>query len=228
MQRSLLTLMAAGILLAGLATAAAAADVKMAVVDIESVSSQYKELIDRQQELGAWVQDRKSFLAAMQDFMFVSSEEFQEASRILQVPQTQWSAEQKKREGELRGISTANEKKFLDLQAKPARTPEEQNQYSVLRETFQARDQDLKAVSLTFDQQLKAKRDEVQGKLVTNVRSVIEKVARDSGYQLVLDKSAVYYVAAPIDDITEQVLKSLNAGTPAAPGAANVNPPAPQ
>lgn len=201
---------------------AAAADVKMAVVDIDSVSAQYKELTDRQAELGAWVQEKKTYLGAMQDFMFVSGEEFQEASRIAQAPRAQWSEEQKKREAELRGISGNNEKKFLDLQAKPARTAEEQNQFSTLRDTFQARDRDLKAISTEFDKQLKEKRDEVQGKLVASVRTVIEKVSKDKGYQLVIDKSAVYFVAAPIDDITEEVLKALNAT-----GAANANPPKP-
>ena len=206
---------------------AAAADVKMAVVDIDSVSAQYKELTDRQAELGAWVQDKKGYLAAMQDFMFVSGEEFQEASRIYQVPKAQWSEEQKKREVELRGVSGNNEKKFLDMQAKPARTAEEQNQFSTLRDTFQARDRDLKAISAEFDKQLKQKRDDVQGKLVASVRAVIEKVSKEKGYQLVIDKSAVYFVAAPIDDITEEVLKALNAAGAAAPGAANGNPPKP-
>ncbi|MBU0607689.1 MAG: OmpH family outer membrane protein, partial [Armatimonadetes bacterium] len=221
--------LAAVILALGLSPAlAAAADLKMAVVDIDSISAQYTELTSRQAELGAWVQDKKSYLASMQDFMFVSGEEFQEASRIYQVARAQWTDEQKKREAELRKISGDNEKKFLDLQAKPARTAEEQNQFSTLRDTFQARDRDLKAISAEFDKQLKQKRDEVQTKLVASVRAVIEKVSKDKGYQLVIDKSAVYFIAAPIDDITAEVLKSLNAGGATTPGAANGNPPKPQ
>lgn len=229
MSRSLLCRIATLALLWGvMAGLASAADLKMAVVDIDRVSSQYKELTERQAELGAWVQDKKNYLSAMQDFMFVSGEEFKEASRIYQVVKSQWTEEQKKREAELRSVSGNNEKKFLDLQAKPARTPEEQNQFNTLRDIFQARDRDLKAISAEFDKQLKQRRDEVQGKLVASVRAVIEKVAKEKGYQLVIDKSAVYFVTAPIDDITEEVLKSLNAAGAAAPGAANANPPKPQ
>jgi outer membrane protein len=223
MSRRLLCGLFAAIILVGLsATLAAAADIKMAVVDIDSVSSQYKDLTDKQAELGAWVKEKRDYLAAMQDFMFVSGEEFQEASRIYQVAKAQWSDAQKKREPELRTVSGNNEKKFLDLQAKPGRTAEEQNQFNTLRDIFQARDRDLKAISAEFDKQLKAKREEVQGKLVQSVRKVIEKVAGEKGYQLVIDKSAVYFVAAPVDDITDEVLKSLNAGG-AAP-AATPNP----
>jgi outer membrane protein len=229
MTRSLLCSIVAVALTLGLSAGlAAAAEIKMAVVDIDSVSAQYTELTSRQAELGTWVQEKKGYLGAMQDFMFVSGEEFQEASRIYQAPKAQWSEEQKKREAELRSVSGNNEKKFLDLQAKPARTPEEQNQFSTLRDTFQARDRDLKAISAEFDKQLKQKRDDVQGKLVASVRAVIEKVSKEKGYQLVIDKSAVYFVAAPIDDITEEVLKSLNAGATPTPGAANGNPPNPQ
>jgi Skp family chaperone for outer membrane proteins len=202
---------------------AGAADLKVAVVDIDKVSGQYKELIDRQQELGAWVQERKTYLSSLQEFMFVSGDEFQEAARIYNVPKAQWSAEQKKREGELRKVSGDNEKKFLDLQAKPSRTPEEQNQYNTLRDTFQARDTDLKAISRTFDEQLKTKRDEVQSQLVGNVRTVIETIAKAKGYTLVVDKTVVYFVSAPIDDITEEVLKALNAAGAAGPGAAGGN-----
>ena len=153
---------------------------KVAVVDIDLVSGQYKELTDRQAELAAWVNDKKSFLNVMQDFMFVSNDEFQEAVRIYQVPKTQWSEEQKKREVDLRKVSGDNEKKFLDLQAKPARSAEEQNQFNTLRDTFQARDRNLKEISRTFDEQLRGRREEVQGKLVTNVRAVIETLAKDT------------------------------------------------
>lgn len=201
------------------------AELKIAVVDIDQISGQYKELLDRQQELNKWVQEKKDFLNELQDFMFLSAEEFQEMARLLQIPKAQWTEEQKKRESELRNISANNEKKYLDLQAKPNRTAEEQNQFNTLREMFLARDRDLKALSNTFDQQLKKQREEIQGKLVGNVRAAIEAVAKAKGYQLVLDKSAVYFVTAPVEDITSEVLKSLNSAG-AASGAPNATPPA--
>ena len=224
--RFLIALVVTAALLALCASLAVAQTLKVAVVDIDLVSAQYKELTDRQAELGAWVTDKKNFLNAMQDFMFVSNDEFQEAVRVYQIPRNQWSEEQKKREGDLRKVSGDNEKKFLDLQAKPSRSAEEQNQFNTLRDTFQARDRDLKAISKTFDDQLKVKREEVQGKLVTNVRAVIEDLAKTRGYTLVLDKSAAYFAVAPVDDITDDVLKGLNAAAAAAPAAVPAATPA--
>ena len=66
----------------------------------------------------------------------------------------------------------------------------------------------------------------MQGKLVTNVRAVIENLAKTRGYTLVLDKSAAYFAVAPVDDITDDVLKGLNAA--AAPAAAPAAPAAPK
>ena len=225
-KRLLTALVVSFALLALCASFAAAQTLKVAVVDIDLVSAQNKELTDRQAELGAWVTDKKNFLNAMQDFMFVSSDEFQEAARVYQIARPQWSEDQKRREADLRKVSGDNEKKFLDLQAKPARSAEEQNQFNTLRDTFQARDRDLKAISKTFDDQLKVRREEVQGKLVTNVRAVIENLAKTRGYTLVLDKSAAYFAVAPVDDITDDVLKGLNAA--AAPAAAPAAPAAPK
>lgn len=213
----LLTALTLTLVTAGLA---AAQTLKVAVVDIDAVSARYKELVDRQQELGAWVADKKSFLNVMQDFMFVSSDEFQEAARIYNVPKAQWNDQQKKREADLRAVSTGNEKKYMDLQAKPTRTAEEQNQFSTLRDTVQARELDLKAISRTFDEQLKKNRDEVQTKLVAKVRTVIEDLAKARGFTLVLDKSAAYFSVAPVEDVTEDVLKGLNTAGAAAPAPA--------
>lgn len=205
-------------------TVCQAQTLKVAVVDMDSISQQYKELTDRQAELQNWVKDRKSFLNTLQDFMFLSSDEFQEIGRILQTPKEQWTEPQKAREAQLRRIGEDNERRFLDLQAMAARKPEEQNQYNVLRDTFQARDRDLKAISRTFDDQLRARRDELQGKLATNVQKVIEQLAKTQGFTFVLDKSVVYFAADTVVDITAEVLKSLNvagAGTAAPGGAEN-------
>lgn len=218
--RGTLILLAAILLSAPLALAA---DMKIAVVDIDSVSAKYKELNDKQAELGAWVREKRDYIEAMKEFMFVSKTEFEEVSRIYNGPRDKWTPEQTKRDGEIKQISSDNEKRFVDLQALPSRTPEQQNQYNVLRDTFEARGKDLDAIRAEFDRQLKERREAVQGKLVGNVRAVIEKTAKDKGYTMVLDKSAVYFVTAPIDDITDDILKALNAGA-----AADAQPAPPQ
>lgn len=205
---------------------------KLAIVDMDAISQQYKELADQQTELQKWVSERRAFLAAMQDFMFVSSEEFQEVGRLYQTPQEQWTEEQKKRESELRKIAEDNERKFLDLQAKPSRTAEEQNAYSTLRDTYQARDRDLAAVSRAFDDELRGRRGEVENRLSGNVRQVIAKIGEEQGLTAVFDKAIVFYFSAEVKDITEDVIKALNAGAaapaPAAEGGGGEAPaPAP-
>jgi Skp family chaperone for outer membrane proteins len=214
------------------ASLASAQELKLAVVDMDAISQQYKELADQQTELQNWVKERRAFLNAMQDFMFVSGEEFQELGRLYQVPNAQWNDEQKKREGEVRKIAEDSEKRFLDLQAKPARTAEEQNAYNVLRDTYQARERDLTAITRAFDDELRVRRGEVQDKLSGNVRTVIEQVGKAQGLNAVFDRAVVFYFSAELKDITEDVLKALNAGgaapAPAAGGGGGAAPaPAP-
>ena len=213
---------AVALLLVLTASLTSAQTYKIAVVDMQLISDQYKELGDRQKELEAWIQEKKALISALQEFMFVSAEEFQEAVRVYQVPKNQWTDVQTKREAELRKISTDNEKRFLDLQAKPSRTAEEQNQFNTDRETAQARERDLTAISRAFEDELKTKTDQVQVKLGGNVRGVIETVAKAKGYTLVLDKRAVFYSVAPVEDMTSEVLKALNtAAGPATAGGGN-------
>lgn len=215
MQRSLIALMVvAGLFVAG-ACLAQAQPLKLGIVDMDAVGTQYKDLSDRQMELQNWVKERRAFLNAMQDFMFISSDEFAEVAKIFETPKAQWTDVQKTREAAVRKIAEDNERKFLDLQAKPNRTAEEQNVYNTMRDTFQARDRDLKAFSRTFDDQLKQRRDEVQEKLAGSVRAAIEQYAKAQGFNAVFDKSVVFYAGEPLVDITAEILKALNAGKPA-------------
>jgi len=209
---------------AGVAPRATAQELKIAVVDVDKIGDQYKELADRQKELQELAKQGKAVVAALQGLYFVSADEFQEGARIYQTPADQWTDAQKKREAELRKISTDNERIFYDLRAKPNRTAQETNQFNVLYDTAQARDRDCKAMAQAFDEELRKKREEVQQKLVANVRVVIEKVAKAMGLTIVLDKTAVLYVVAPVVDITNDVLKELNVG--AEPGKGGGNAPA--
>lgn len=196
----------------GFITSACAQELKIAVVDIDQVSDEYRELAEKQQELQNWVNEKRAFMENIQLYLFVSSEEFQEVITIHQTPRAQWSEEQKKREADLRKVSEENERIFRELQAKPARTAQEQNQFNTLSDTLDARDRDMQVIASTFHQELQKRRDGLQTQLVDNVRAVIEAAAKAKNFTLVLDKSAVFYSATPIEDLTADILQRLNQG----------------
>jgi Skp family chaperone for outer membrane proteins len=204
---------------------ACAQTMKIAVVDMDAVSDQYKEFVDKQAELQAWVAEKKGLITALQEFMFLSSSEFQEIINIYQTRKSNWTDAQRKREAELRKVSDDNEKRFLDLQAKTGRTAEEQNQFNTLRDTYQARDADMGKFSKQLEDELKTKRLEIQTKMVGNLRTVIETVSKAHACTLVIDKSAVHYFAAPVEDLTADVLKALNGTVPTTPPAGGGNAP---
>jgi len=204
-----------------------AQELKLAVVDMDAISAQYKALLDEQTALRNWVSERQTFLRAMENFLYVSSEEFAEAGRIYSVPQAQWTDAQKQREATLRKLSEDNERKLLDLQAKPSRTQEEQSAYNMLRDTVDARSRELDAVSQSYNEELGTRRNEVTGRLLDQVQAAIVEIAKTGGYSAVFEKAIVLHFAAPVVDITPDVLKALETKAAAAGGAAPAPAPAP-
>lgn len=60
-----------------------------------------------------------------------------------------------------------------------------------------------------YQRELSAKHNAEMQKLYTKVRGVIEKVAKDSGYDLVLQKETTPYASSKLD-LTEKVIKKLS------------------
>ncbi len=197
------------------ASLASAQEIKIAIIDMDKVRAGFAEAIQSKNQLGAYVQDKMGYLRELENYLFVSGPEFQEVATITQAPKTQWSAEQKKREAEILGIAQANEKRFTDLQSKSPRSADENHQYNALQEMLRDRSRDRDKIAAAYQEELRSKSDEVQAKLMTRLEGVITAQAKEKGYALVLDKSVTFYVGAPVLDITDEVIKLLNAATTA-------------
>jgi Skp family chaperone for outer membrane proteins len=194
---------------------ASAQELKIAVLDMEKVRTGFTEAVQSKNQLGAYVQDKMSYLRNLENYLFVAGTEFQEVAAIIKLPKAQWTADQKKREAEVLAIAQENEKKFTELQSKSPRTAEENHQYNALQEMLRDRSRDRDKIAAVYQEELGAKSNEVQAKLMSRLQQVIETMSKEKGYNLVLDKAVTFYVGAPLVDVTEDVIKLLNAATPA-------------
>ncbi|MEN6402345.1 MAG: OmpH family outer membrane protein [Armatimonadia bacterium] len=194
---------------------ASAQELKIAILDMEKVRTGFTEAIQSKNQLGAYVQDKMGYLRSLENYLFVAGAEFQEVAAIAQIPKAQWTADQKKREAEILAIAQANEKKFTELQSKSPRSADENHQYTTLQEMLRDRSRDRDKIAAVYQEELGAKSSEVQAKLMTRLQQVIETMYKEKGYNLVLDKAVTFYVAAPLVVITDDVIKMLNAATPA-------------
>ena len=188
----------------------AAAPLKIGFVDLDAISDQYQALLTRQQELRDWARAKAEYISALNDFVFLSKESFDEVVAIYELPKATWTDAQKAREAELRVVAEGKEKSHLELLSKPQRTPEEDDKFKSMQETIDARRADINKLATQIEQEYLSKRSDAQMSLVTAVKGIIEKVSKEQGYDLVVDKALVFYAAENITDLTPAVLAELN------------------
>jgi len=59
---------------------------KVAFVDISTISSEYRALQEKDAELKAWLAGQGDYLQSLQDFIFLSEDNFNEALAIVDLP----------------------------------------------------------------------------------------------------------------------------------------------
>lgn len=202
--------------LAPTASAQEPAGMKIGFVDLDTISAQYQALLTRQQELRDWARVKADYISALNDFVFLSKENFDEITAIYELDKATWTDAQKARDAELRAVAEGKEKAHLDLRAKPQRTPEEDDQFKSMQETIDARRADINKLATQIEQEYLSKRSDAQMSLVNSVKEIIEKVGKDQSFDLVVDKALVFYAGEKIVDLTPAVLAELNQDQPKA------------
>lgn len=192
--------------------AADAPGLGIAVVDLGKIQQEYVELRSLEQDLGNWLQGRRSHLDELGNFAFVSSKDFEDVAAILRKTGAS-SEEDKKRMAELRDISDAKDKRYRELLAKPDRTAQEQEEYNSLYEIYEARQKEIEQLGVQFAGELHTMRQQAIGVLMPKVKDAIEAEAKAQNFDYVFDADIVFFGGV---DITDSVIARLNAGQPAA------------
>ncbi len=186
---------------------------KVAFVDISTISSEYQALQEKDAELKAWLTGRHNYLVSLQDYIFLSEDNFNEALAIVDQPKP--IAEEKvKRLDELAALSLQKEQLYRELESKSPRTTEEADQFSTMREGLGARQQQLAQLEATINQQYQERVTTAREQLMGNVEEVIAQYAQENGYDIVLDRAFVLYGG---EDITFAIIDRLNPPAESAP-----------
>ena len=197
------------------------AGARVAFVDISAVSNEYQALQKKDAELKAWLTGRHDYLVSLQDYIFLSEDNFNEVLAILDQPKP-IPDDKLKRLDELAALSAQKEQTFRELESKVPRTTEEADQFSTLREGMIARQQQIRQlendINEEYQKRVKAARDE----LMRNVEEVIAQYAQENGYDIVLDRAFVLYGG---EDITRAIIDRLNPPAEAAPATGEATTP---
>jgi outer membrane protein len=78
-------------------------------------------------------------------------------------------------------------------------------------EDWQRRMVELQTVYVDYNKTLQKKQGELTGPIIKKMMSVISRLAKKNGYELILDKQAAPYVRQDLD-LTEQVIQMYNGG----------------
>lgn len=209
----IITCALAGMMFAGLfmTTALAQEDTasgQIAVVSLQQIQADYVQLQSQEENLGAWLQDRRDYHDRLTDFVFLSKTDFEEALELMRKPDPR-SDDDQARLDELRGISESGEERYAELRAKPDRTAEEAAEFNTLQDMYDASAQTLQGVQQSIMEELSDRRETALAGLMDTVEQAIDETAQAAGYDVVLDADMVFYGG---DDITDDVLTVLNEG----------------
>jgi outer membrane protein len=78
-------------------------------------------------------------------------------------------------------------------------------------EAWQRRGMELQARYIEHQQKLQKRQDELTAPILQKIKAVIARLAKKSGYELILDKLGVAYVRQDLD-VTDQVIQMFNSG----------------
>jgi Skp family chaperone for outer membrane proteins len=207
------------------------APLKVAVVDIDQVGAKFERKIQAEKDLAAWYDQEREFLNRLSNLAFLTADEWTEVSRIYGVAEASWTPQQKDKEKALRDQSVQREKEYKELETKASRAPAEQERFAMLQNLLQGRDRDIKQKAAEADQELAKRQAELGQALMEPVQKVIEEIAQEKGYTLVLTKAVVFLGG---EDITALVIERVNAAAKAHEGAGQPGggtgekPPAPE
>ena len=183
-----------------------AAAAKVAVVDITIVGEEYVALQEKDAELQAWLSRRAAYLDSLENYVFLSEDNFNEALEILNMPAPVPNEKQARLE-ELAALSEQKESRFADLEAKAPRTTAEAEEFSTLREVRDARRRELSELAISIDEEYKQQLTLARRQLMRSVEQAVAEYAQEQGYDLVLERAVVIYGG---DDITRAIIARLN------------------
>ncbi len=180
------------------------------MVDITRIGQEYTSLLEKNKTLENLLASRKSELDIRQSYRFLTEEEMQELLKLLALKEP--TPEQKSRAQELADLSQKRDAELLALDTKENLTPEEKARRSELRQLQTAADQKTQELAAAYTAEMQQERQKIEGNVIKAVRKAVTEVATEMGLPIVLDKDAILFGGT---DITDQVLKKLNAATPA-------------
>ncbi|MFN3420230.1 MAG: OmpH family outer membrane protein [Armatimonadota bacterium] len=160
----------------------------------------------------AYDEQRRAYLELInlrQNFLMLTGLEWVDLRRLLGRSQRTKSEEQQIQQ--LRRISLEREAELQRLQQTPPDklTPQERARLEQLTQIWKEARTEIEQLKSLMDEEMKRVEEQLNKLVDEKLQQVISKVADEKGLDIVLDRSAVYFVRGNFIDVTEEVLSNL-------------------
>jgi Skp family chaperone for outer membrane proteins len=204
-----------------LVTAVPAVAGGIGVVDYNRVVTEYGLYKQYEQQLERYASELRAELNEFTATALLTSEELKELNALEAKPSP--TDEDKSRIAALKDMTKTRQDRLRELQQKPSPTSEEQAEMRNLIQKMQDADKQIQDKNQDMMAKLDERNREYFTKVETNVRAVIETVAKEKGFDAVINKDMRLSdrqtsVTFPVvlfggTDISDEVLTQLNKKT---------------
>jgi len=179
---------------------------QVAYVDVNNLLENFKDYKEKNAGYKEFV---KSRLIKRNQRIYLTEKEWAELDQLQAKDPAKLSDQEKARLHELETLSQTRDKELTDLQALREPTPAQVARRKELNEIVNKNRKKIDALNAKYDQEVKAKEQELLTALKERIRKAVEAVAQEKGLVLVVEKAMLLYGAKSLD-ITPLVLKRLN------------------
>ncbi len=189
--------------------------VRVAIVDVKEIDRQYivpqtvnADVADDAKRGQRYLEELKN------NYIYLSEEAFNDIIEIFGMTRP-LPAEAARRQRELRDVNDKIEERYLALQAKVDRTAGEQDEFSRLQTSLDARKKQIQGIRDELQKRLDEQQASLYSGAMQSAQNAIVQVATENGFHLVFARGALLYGG---EDITALVIEKLT-GKPVTPAA---------
>jgi Skp family chaperone for outer membrane proteins len=187
----------------------AQSQLKVGILNTAKISREVQSIAELRRTFDEQRRAYMELINLRQNFVMLTGLEWADLRRLLSRPQRTKSDEQ--RIQELRRISFEREAELQRLQQTPPDklSPQERSRLEQLVQIWREGRADVERLKSLMDEELKRLEEQLNKLVDEKLQEAVRKVADQQGFDLVLDRSVVYFVRGDCLDVTDAVLSAL-------------------
>lgn len=204
--RALLLALSLGLMTAPVQGEGAALPSNIGYVDVNTLLQNFEEYKQQNEGYKEFVRTR---LIRRNQRVYLADGEWKELDELQAKDAAKLTGQEKARIEELAGLSQTRDRELTDLRGLREPTPEQEKRRKELTERVKQNAKRIDELNAQFEKEVAEKEKALLDDLKERIRAAVERVSKEKGLVLVLEKALILYGIEALD-ITQDVLARLN------------------